>query len=339
MLIDQKKDTSKLFLILCGSSMSFMEHHVLGYNSPLYGRRTAQLKIKPFDFFESLAYFKKFDYYETALLYGIIGGTPQYLLQMDDTKSIEQNVKNTLLNPNSFLFEEPTNLLKQEVREQSTYNAIISAIANGASRLSDIANKVGEDTSKCSMYLKNLISLGIIRKERPMLETSNKKTVYSIEDPLFRFWYRFIPENMSLIERDLADVVYRRIEPYFNEYMGAVFEEISKQYLWKQLMEGKTNVLFYDLGRWWGNDSKRKEEAEIDILGIGDHEVLIFGECKWNEADVDIPVLDKLIERSELFPRYTKYYYIFAKHGFTKRCIEKAASLENVTLVRFLDMI
>lgn len=248
MLIDQKKDTSKLFLILCGSSMSFMEHHVLGYNSPLYGRRTAQLKIKPFDFFESLAYFKKFDYYETALLYGIIGGTPQYLLQMDDTKSIEQNVKNTLLNPNSFLFEEPTNLLKQEVREQSTYNAIISAIANGASRLSDIANKVGEDTSKCSMYLKNLISLGIIRKERPMLETSNKKTVYSIEDPLFRFWYRFIPENMSLIERDLADVVYRRIEPYFNEYMGAVFEEISKQYLWKQLKEGKTNVLFYDLG-------------------------------------------------------------------------------------------
>lgn len=112
------------------------------------------------------------------MLYGIIGGTPQYLLQMDDTKSIEQNVKNTLLNPNSFLFEEPTNLLKQEVREQSTYNAIISAIANGASRLSDIANKVGEDTSKCSMYLKNLISLGIIRKERPMLETSNKNSIF-----------------------------------------------------------------------------------------------------------------------------------------------------------------
>lgn len=144
---------------------------------------------------------------------------------------------------------------------------------------------------------------------------------------------------MSLIERDLADLVYRRIEPYFNEYMSAVFEEISKQYLWKQLVEGKRNVMFYDLGRWWCNNPKRKEEAKIDILGISNHDVMIFGECKWNEADVDIAVLDKLIERSELFPSHTKYYYIFAKHGFTKRCIDKAASLENVTLVRFLDMI
>ena len=122
LLIDQYKDTSKLMLILCGSSMSYMEDHVLAYKAPLYGRRTAQMKILPFDFEETCRYFKNFTDEEKAYVYGIVGGTPQYLLQMSDKLSIEDNIKNTFLNPNSALFEEPENLLKQEVREPALYN-------------------------------------------------------------------------------------------------------------------------------------------------------------------------------------------------------------------------
>lgn len=117
LLIDQYKDSSKLMLILCGSSMSYMEDHVLAYKAPLYGRRTAQMKILPFDFEDVCRYYKNFSDEDKALAYGIVGGTPQYLLQMDDRRSIEENIKNTFLNPISFLFEEPENLLKQEVRE------------------------------------------------------------------------------------------------------------------------------------------------------------------------------------------------------------------------------
>ena len=129
LLIDKYKDNSKLFLILCGSSMSYMEDHVLAYKAPLYGRRTAQLKIKPFDFFESCRYFTGFKSFDKALAYGIVGGTPQYLTRIDDSLSIEDNVKNTYLNPASSIFEEPNNLLKQEVREPAIYNAVIAAIA------------------------------------------------------------------------------------------------------------------------------------------------------------------------------------------------------------------
>ena len=164
LLIDQYKDTSKLMLILCGSSMSYMEDHVLAYKAPLYGRRTAQMKILPFDFEETCRYFQNFTAEEKAYVYGIVGGTPQYLLQMSDKLSIEDNIKNTFLNPNSALFEEPENLLKQEVREPALYNAIITAIATGASRMSEISGKVGESTNICSAYVKNLISLGIIEK-------------------------------------------------------------------------------------------------------------------------------------------------------------------------------
>ena len=132
LLIDKCKDNSKLMLILCGSSMSYMEDHVLAYKAPLYGRRTAQMKILSFDFVDTCRYFKNFSDEDKALIYGIVGGTPQYLLQMDDRLSVEDNIKNTFLNQTSSLFEEPENLLKQEVREPAIYNAIITAIARSA---------------------------------------------------------------------------------------------------------------------------------------------------------------------------------------------------------------
>ena len=153
-----------------------MEDHVLAYKAPLYGRRTAQMKILPFDFEETCQYFKNFTDEEKAYVYGIVGGTPQYLLQMSDKLSIEDNIKNTFLNPNSALFEEPENLLKQEVREPALYNAIITAIATGASRMSEISGKVGESTNICSAYVKNLISLGIIEKETPYGEKASPKS-------------------------------------------------------------------------------------------------------------------------------------------------------------------
>ena len=157
LLIDKYKDTSKLMLILCGSSMSYMEDHVLAYKAPLYGRRTAQMKIMPFDFEESCRYLKNMSDEEKAIIYGIVGGTPQYLLQIHDKLSVEENIRNTFLNPMSFLYEEPMNLLKQEVREPAIYTAIITAIATGHSRMSEISTKVGEDTNICSGYLKNLL--------------------------------------------------------------------------------------------------------------------------------------------------------------------------------------
>jgi Predicted ATPase (AAA+ superfamily) len=165
-LIDKNKETSKLFLILCGSSMSYMEDHVLSYKAPLYGRRTAQLKIKPFDFFEASRCFPNLSDEDKALAYGIMGGTPQYLMMLDDKLSIEDNIKNTLLNPASALFEEPNNLLKQEVREPALYNALITAIATGSSKLNEISNVIGEETSVSAIYIKNLIELGIIKKKR-----------------------------------------------------------------------------------------------------------------------------------------------------------------------------
>ena len=338
-LIDKYKDTSKLMLILCGSSMSYMEDHVLAYKAPLYGRRTAQMKILPFDFEESCRYFNNLSDEDKALIYGIVGGTPQYFLQMSDKLSVEENIKNTYLNPMSFLYEEPVNLLKQEVREPAIYTAIITAIANGHSRMSEISTKVGEDTNVCSNYLKNLINLGIVQKETPYGEKASKKSIYSIEDNMFYFWYRFVLDNNSVIARGAVDMVYKRIEPQLSNYMGRVFEEICMQYLWKQLLEGNVPIEFVSLGRWWGNDPIKKSQAEIDIMGEQDNDAALFAECKWRNEKVDLDILETLIERSKLF-HYTKlHYYLFSKTGFTKGCMEKAEKMGNVTLVSYADII
>jgi len=332
-LIDKNKDTSNLFLILCGSSMSFMENHVLAYKAPLYGRRTAQFKILPFDFFESRDYFKKVSDLDMAVIYGIVGGTPQYLLQINDNLSLEENIKRCFLDPSSPLFEEPNNLLKQEVREPAIYNAIISAIATGSTKLSEIASKVGEETSACVAYIKNLTSLGIVKKETPFSECSTRKTIYKIDDNLFRFWYRFIPDNIASINRGLIDIAYEKISPMISDYMGAIFEDICIQYLWKQREQGRSNIAFTDLGRWWGNDSKNKCEAEIDIMGTDGADSALFCECKWTNEKVDVGVLVTLVGRSQLFRYKNVQFYLFAKSGFTKGCVDKANEIGSVTLV------
>mgnify|MGYP000739251791 FL=1 len=338
LLIDKNKDHSKLFLILCGSSMSYMEDHVLSYKAPLYGRRTAQLKIDPFDFFESCRRFKKLSDVDKALAYGIVGGTPQYLIQLDDNLSIEDNIKNTHLNPSSFIFEEPGNLLKQEVREPATYNAIITAIATGSSKINEISNKVGANTSICATYIRNLIMLDIIKKESPYGEKTTRKTIYTIKDNMFRFWYRFVPKNASIIAHGAAELAYKRIEPELSSYMGGVFEEICKQYLLKLLIDGKCPVSFSDIGRWWGTDSKTKSQEEIDIVGTAGDSAL-FGECKWTNEKIGTGILETLVERSNLFTYKKKHFYLFAKNGFTKGCTDKSAEMDNVTLVAYADML
>ncbi len=336
LLIDKYKEKSKLFLIICGSSLSYMTDNVLAYKSPLYGRRTLQLKVEPFDFFSSTLFFKNYSNEEKAVLYGILGGTPQYLREVDDSISLEENIKRIYLKPSSFLFEEPLNLLKQEEREPAEYNAVITAIATGCSKLNEIASRISEETGKTSMYVKNLVGLGIVKKETPYGEKSERKTIYSIEDNMFRFWYKFIFNNRSLITRGAGSLVYKIIENELSSYMGPVFEEISKQYLWKLLLAGRSPVFFRDLGRWWGTNARTHKSEEVDILGR-DGDSLLIAECKWNNQKVEKNVLETLIERGSMFPQNDKHFFLFSKAGFTEGCIDYAEKYGSVNLVKFDD--
>ena len=339
LLIDKNKEDSKLFLILCGSSLSFMKEQVLGYQSPLYGRRTSQYKIKPFSFFETCDYFNSFSYEEKAFIYGLTSGIPLYISLFRENKSLKQNIIDIFLSSNGYLFEEPTNLIKQECRDPSTYNSIIQAIATGATKLSEISNQVGIETGLCTTYIKKLISFGIIIKDYPIYKPSKKQTIYLLEDHMFQFWYKFILPNISLINIGMGEKVYEKIEPHFYEFMGYIFEDICKQYLWLLNIREELPLFFLKLGRWWGNDPRIKAEAEIDILAYNDENQILLGECKWRNEEIDKKVLEKAIFRSELFSFPNKFIYLFSKTGFTSYCLEYAKTNPSIHLVTFQDII
>lgn len=315
--IDTCWKDSGLFLILCGSSMSFMENQVLGYKSPLYGRRTAQFKIRPFTFFESREMLSGFLPEEQALLYGVTGGVPEYLSRIKAGLSVDENLMSLFFDDNGMLFEEPVNLLKQEMREPASYHSVISAIAGGASKLNEIAGKTGLESSACSNFMTSLIQIGIVEKERPVTEKEgSRKTIYHLRDSMFLFWYRFVRPNTTAIVMGTGKNIYEnRVKPLISDYMGNIFEEICRQYLYQPDIYQSLPFLFGRLGRWWGTNPEKKQEEEIDIVALGENQML-FGECKWKNKKVDRKTMKTLLKRGEMFSCPEKYYYIFSKSGF-----------------------
>ena len=337
-IIDHIWSNSKLFLILCGSSMSFMENQVLGYESPLYGRRTGQYKIQALDYKEMTAFNSKLDEEQQALVYGITGGIPHYINKLDVDNNIDEALKNNFFNTSGYLFEEPENLLKQELREPTLYNSIITAIAGGASRSNEIATKVGIESAVCAKYLKVLLDLGIIIKENPVTEKSGKKTIYAIGDNFFRFWYRFVPQNTSAISAGRIEQIYDVLmKRHFADYMGLIFEQMCRTYLLKYAKD--LPILLSEIGQWWGTDAKEKKEVQIDIVGTpAEGNEYIIGSCKYRNEAIGVDELELLKHYASVFGKGAKYhYYIFSKGGFTQglqtladKCEVKLVTLEDL---------
>ncbi len=334
-LIDHKLRYGKLFLILSGSYMGFMEKEVLGSKSPLFGRRTGQLHMKSFDYRKSMAFLDGFENEDKLKLYGAFGGTPMYLQQIRSDLTFEDNIKNEFLRVTAYLYEEPLLLLRQEVQEPGIYNAIIEAIAGGASKANEIATKTGEEPAKCLKYIKTLCELGILYKETPFGEKETaRKTIYGISDFLFRFWYRYVYTNRSLIETGAQEaVLQRRILPTYQDYMGTVFERICKDYLSAQNAAGNLPILFTSIGRWWGNDPIAHKKVEIDLIAQDNKDYMIC-ECKWRNEKLDIGVLNNLREKADVYSkaRNQTWYVLFSKSGFTD-AVKNAAQEDSQILL------
>lgn len=318
-LIDEYKSSSQLFFILCGSSMSFMEEQVLGYKSPLYGRRTSQLKIRPFNYLEAGQFVKSYTPKEKAIVFGLTNGIADYLTFFDDQMSLEENIINLYFTPSGRLFEEATNLLKQELRQLKTYNDILFAIATGSSKLNEIATKLQVASGSLSHYLKALIDLEIIEKNTPVMDRKSKRPVYRIQDTMFLFWYRFVQINLNLINLGLGErVLENNFSDVMQHYMGRVFEKITFQYYERRILENKVPFLPTDYGNWWGNDPILKKQSEIDLLAVNSSDQMLFVEAKWRKQPVTKEVLEELIQKSKVFPASQTFYWLTSLSGFEK---------------------
>jgi AAA+ ATPase superfamily predicted ATPase len=321
---------SNLMLILCGSAMNFMERQVLGNKSPLYGRRTAQFKIEPFSYYDTAKFVPNYTKRDKLLTYAVFGGTPYYLAQINPDLSLDENILKLFFSKNSLLFEEPGSLLKQELREPQIYNAVITAIASGSTRIAEISSKINKPANLCDKYIKKLMSLGLVVKEKPVGDKTNARSIYILKENMFKFWFCYVGRSVPLISQGLGDKAYKK-NVVLNEYMGRVFETICIEYLWRNY--DKLPIAPNEIGRWWGNNPIERRQDEIDIMAADDDRA-IFGECKYTNAKAGTEVMNDLKRRSEMFNNYkTKYYYIFSKSGFTNDLLEQSKNDGKIKLI------
>ena len=323
--IDTRLKDTKLFLILCGSHVAFMEKEVLGYKSPLFGRRTMQICLKGFDYFNAAEMLEPFSNEDKIKLYACIGGTPHYLAQVHPNLSFMDNIKRLYFNNSGYLYSEPFMLLQQELREPAIYNSIISAIASGALKLNDIVMRIGEEKTKVMKYISTLLQLQIIERQYPFGDhpERSRKSIYQISDFCYRFWYRFVFGNQNEIDSGLGALFADQIvsDDALANFIGKpAFESICLDWLKRLNMERKLPFLACNFGKWWGNDPVKREETDLDIvLGNKEQTSVIIGECKWKNNPADQKDILEWMNKTYLLPTYSDRYYIyFSKGGYTE---------------------
>ena len=336
--IDHIFKNKNIFLILCGSEVSVIEELFDSESKPLYGRKTAELKLLPFTYKEARKFFPRYSNEEALIAYSILGGIPLYLSLFDDRLSIKDNVIKNCLSTTGYLFNEIDTLLRMELKETHLYKSIMLAINSGASAFSKIREQLDEVPAKVSKYISVLIDLGYIRKEVPCGEKEKtRNTLYSICDNYFAFYFMFIYKHQNMLNGLISPELYYEREltkEKLNTFIGHRFEAICESYLKEQFFNGRMPFYAEELGRWWGPNPVLRKIEEIDIVALDDENVL-FCECKYRETAFDEKQLSDLLEASLCINRKNKYYMTFSKNGISggvKKKIEGNSSYIVVTL-------
>ena len=326
---------SNIMLILCGSLINMMTSQVLSYDSPLYGRRTAQIKLKQIEFSYYHEFNEKLDPDEQILRYAVTGGVPKYINIFRDEDDIYAAIKKNILSTSSFLYAEPEFLLQKEVSEIGSYFSILKTIASGNHKLGKIATALEVPQTKLTSYLRNLIDLDIIEREVPITEENPEKSkmgLYKIKDNFISFWFRFVYPNKGLLESGRTDFVEEKIRKnLIDNHVSYVYEDICRQKTWDLLSD---SLVFNRVGRWWGS-----KNVEIDIVAYDSNgSDILFGECKYSKNPKGLSVLNTLVEKSREVKwntgRRKEHFVIYSKNGFSEELLEYAENNSNVYLLK-----
>ncbi|MEJ2164047.1 MAG: ATP-binding protein [Desulfobacterales bacterium] len=292
------KRSANMMIILCGSYIGFMERAVLGRKSPLFGRRTAQILLRPFPYTEAAEFHPRWSLPSKAMVYFICGGIPLYLNFFNPVHSVEKNIEENLLDEYSPLFREPDFLLREVLRDIQNYYAILMAIAQGFTTNSKIAAHTGIPERSLHYYLQQLIGLGYVARRYPL--TGGKPVArsvrYVLDDPLLRFWFRFVFPNLSFIQqmgprRTLREI----IRPQLDSFFGSCFENLCREAL-PRLYEREGISAAFTVGEYWD------KEVQIDVVGLRNDNWTDLGECKWGQVRSQKQLMAELDRKVSAYP-------------------------------------
>lgn len=324
-----------VMVILCGSHISMMTSSVLSHSSPLYGRRTAQIRLRPLRFTEFSMAFENVSFEERVKIYSVTGGVPKYIEFFDNDETLEKNIVENVLDRSGFLSEEPSFLLNNEVKETSSYFSILKAISMGNHRISDIATVLEQKTNELSPYLATLIELFLLEKRVPITENNpekSRKGLYYINDNFIEFWFKFVYPYKGELELDNIEFVTEKLRSNFiDNHVSFVFEQVSRELLVDMCRNGKIDFNISRIGSYWNSNT------EIDVVAIDEQNKRLFaGECKFYEKPVGMRVYSELLKKcgsiSE-FKNYEVVHAIFSKSGFDKRLEEITRERDGLILI------
>ena len=247
---DELLKDSNIMLILSGSLIGMMQKHALSYDSPLYGRRTSQMRLAPLPFTEIYAV-QDLPFDKAVEQYAVTGGVPKYLEFFQDNRDLLDQIEDVVLSKNGFLYEEPNFLLKSESMTAVNYFSIIKAIADGNHKLGKIAGVLGQETSSLTPYLSTLSELGFIEKRTPITEKNpekSRKGLYFIADNFIRFWFRYVYPYKGELELDNMQIVLDEIQKDFiGKFVAFAYEDICKDIFAKLCKDGAVSFTPYRL--------------------------------------------------------------------------------------------
>jgi len=335
---DQTLKNSQIMLILCGSYIGMMEETVLGYQAPLYGRRTAQYLLEPLQFKDARLFYPSFNLEDQVRAYAVYGGTPAYLHTLQPQLTLKENIMDGILSRGSFLYDEVRFLLQQELREPRNYFAILQVIAAGKTRLNEIKQATGIEGA--TAYLDTLQQLHLVERLVPVTETQPQKSrrgIYRLKDHYLRFWFRYVLPNRSQLERGAAQsILENQVLPQIDHFTSLTFEEICQQYFWQSGLSGKFPFVPTNIGNWWN------AKEEIDLIVLGEKDAILV-ECKWSSKPVGIDILADLERKSNLVrPELNSRQIRFAlcsRIGFTSQLIEDTKKRQDLLLLNLQEIV
>ncbi|MBZ4654899.1 MAG: ATP-binding protein [Peptococcaceae bacterium] len=333
---DQIFQDANIMVILCGSLIHMMESQTLAYSSPLYGRRTGQIKLKQISFLHYGEFYGNKSEEELIQYYAVTGGVPKYIEVFRDVEDVYEGIQKNILTRQSFLYEEPIFLLEKEVSEIGSYFSIIKTIAQGNHKLGNIAAALGVSQTSLTKYLNTMINLDLIQREVPITEKNpekSKKGLYFIKDNFIEFWFKFIYPYRNYLEMDNTEYVMEKIKHNFiDNHVSFVYEKICMEKLWELNKENLLNFKFFKLGKWWSG------REEIDFIGLNeDSKDIVFCKCKYHDKPVDGDVFYDLLQKAKQVDWYKKerkeQYVLFSKSGFTHNLLSLADKRKDLILV------
>lgn len=339
---DEFLKDSNVMLILSGSLIGMMQKHALSYDSPLYGRRTAQMRLTPLPF-TSIYETQNLPFEQAVEQFALTGGVPKYLEFFEDGRPLEEQLKDAVFSKNGFLYEEPNFLLKSEFLTAVNYFSIIKTIADGNHKLGKIASALGQESSSLTPYLSTLSDLGFIEKRTPITEKNpekSRKGLYFIADNFLRFWFCYVYPYKGELELDNMQIVLDEIHKDFKEkFVAFAYEDICKDIFAKLCSNNAISFVPSRIGSYWLNDYDG--DTEIDVMSVDHQNKQVFaGECKYHTKPVDASVyfalkekVDNAAEIRKYFPKYNIIYGLFSKSGFTKRMLDIAKENPNILLI------